>query len=74
MPAASGYNLCLVGQAVGHATVFNGLNQLGHGCLPLGTACAGVSAGHLALGNSHSYLTISSNNNLVFGICTEQAL
>ena len=69
-----GDNLSPVRQAVGHTTILDGLHQRGHRGLPLGTACAVLARDIFALGNSHSYLTISSNNNLVFGTRAKQPL
>jgi hypothetical protein len=45
-----------VRQAVSNLTVFDGLDQVGGSCLPLGTAGACVCARHFPLGNSHGYL------------------
>src|SRR5690606_22194136 len=50
-------NLSLVRQAVGNATVFNGLHQVRRGSLPLRTAGTSIRTGHLPLWNSHDYFS-----------------
>jgi hypothetical protein len=55
-PGRVGDDLCLVRQAVNNLSVFDGLDQVGGSCLPLGTAGACICARHFPLGNSHGYL------------------